>query len=61
MSAVSTNVPPASTKRSTIARDAASSASRPNVIVPRHSRETTSPDRPSVTYSMRRLRGFAAR
>src|SRR5204862_6831417 len=52
MSAVSTNVPPTSRKRSTIASDASSSASRPNVIVPRQSRETTTPDLPRVTYSM---------
>src|SRR5262249_31153248 len=51
-SAVSTKLPPASRKASTIARDAASWASLPKVIVPRHSPLTLTPVRPSSRISM---------
>src|SRR5688500_4211963 len=51
-SAVSTNVPPASTKRSSWACATCSSDSRPKVMVPRQSAETAQPLRPRVRYSM---------
>src|SRR4051812_36070018 len=45
-------LPPASTKRSTICWLVASSASLPNVIVPRQSSETRVPVRPNWRYSI---------
>src|SRR6056297_2365128 len=45
-------VPPASTKVSSWLAEAASSASWPNVIVPRHNEDTTQPLSPSRRYSI---------
>lgn len=49
-SAVSRKVPPDSTKVSMIRPEVSSSASAPNVMVPRHWVETTAPLRPRVRY-----------
>src|SRR5659263_537826 len=45
-------VPPASTNWFICLREPSSSASRPKVIVPRHTAETTAPLLPSFRYSM---------
>src|SRR3954462_6679264 len=51
MSAVSTSVPPASTKAVSCIAASSSSVSRPHVMVPSASRETTRPLRPSARCS----------
>jgi hypothetical protein len=52
MSAVSMNVTPASSARSMISIERASSTCRPKVIVPRQKAETFRPVRPSFRYSI---------
>src|SRR3954468_10817221 len=53
MSAVSTSVPPASTKAVSCIAASSSSVSRPHVMVPSASRDTTRPLRPSARCSTR--------
>src|SRR5699024_6591885 len=54
MSAVSTNVPPASTNAVSCCPASSSEVSLPQVIVPRAVRETQRPDLPTCRCSMRR-------